>query len=228
MIDKFPPHVADALEYYVYLLVDPRVPERKPFYVGKGKANRAFQHLRKEIRESTEPAPRYDVIDAIRAEGHEPGVVVAAHGLAEAEAFRLEAVLIPLLDLRELPNRVSGHQFDETMLDPDDLCLRYRAEKIADDTVTERVLYVSLNGGKIERPYPRIRNDFAELRRRTLGDWPISRNRAEKVDLAPQMPRRGRVSASLRSQSWGATAPARTRSGRGGSPSLPPGSASAP
>ena len=34
---------SEALGFYVYLYTDPR--NEKPFYVGKGKGNRAFSHL---------------------------------------------------------------------------------------------------------------------------------------------------------------------------------------
>lgn len=178
----FSQHVSDQIGYYVYLLVDPRTPERRPFYVGKGKGNRAFDHLREAITEDDEPPPKYDVIDAIRRSEHEPGVVLAAHRLSEDEAFRLEAVLIQSLRLRELTNRVEGHKFDETMLDAEDISLRYQAQTIEDEEIGERVLYVSLNGGR-EEAYPGIRRDLAELRRRTLGDWRIAKAKAARTEL---------------------------------------------
>ena len=43
MIHNFSPKTMEALGYYVYVYSDPDT--KKPFYVGKGKGNRAFQHL---------------------------------------------------------------------------------------------------------------------------------------------------------------------------------------
>lgn len=37
----------ENLKYYVYLLIDPVSEE--PFYVGKGKDNRVFAHINKEL-----------------------------------------------------------------------------------------------------------------------------------------------------------------------------------
>ncbi len=45
-IRKFPQSVVDAIQFYVYRLIDPRNGET--FYVGKGKENRVFQHIRAE------------------------------------------------------------------------------------------------------------------------------------------------------------------------------------
>ena len=43
-INEFPGEVIDKIQYYVYRLIDPRNGET--FYVGKGKGNRVFQHMR--------------------------------------------------------------------------------------------------------------------------------------------------------------------------------------
>ena len=43
-ITEFPPEVIKELNYYVYRLIDPRNGET--FYVGKGKGNRVFEHLK--------------------------------------------------------------------------------------------------------------------------------------------------------------------------------------
>ena len=44
--ESFPPGVARKLKTYVYRLIDPRNGET--FYVGKGKGNRVFSHMRGE------------------------------------------------------------------------------------------------------------------------------------------------------------------------------------
>lgn len=44
MITKFSPEVQEELKFYVYRLVDPRTGQT--FYVGKGKGNRVFEHIK--------------------------------------------------------------------------------------------------------------------------------------------------------------------------------------
>jgi len=46
-VSEFKKEVQDQLKYYVYRLIDPRNGET--FYVGKGKGNRVFQHVRNEL-----------------------------------------------------------------------------------------------------------------------------------------------------------------------------------
>lgn len=43
-IKAFPEEVISKMNYYVYRLIDPRNGET--FYVGKGKGNRVFQHMK--------------------------------------------------------------------------------------------------------------------------------------------------------------------------------------
>ena len=47
MFTKFTKEVSDHLENYVYRLIDPRNGET--FYVGKGKGNRVFDHVKCEL-----------------------------------------------------------------------------------------------------------------------------------------------------------------------------------
>ena len=46
----FDEKTCQVLKYYVYMLLDPR--DNKPFYIGKGKDNRIFNHLNCALSES--------------------------------------------------------------------------------------------------------------------------------------------------------------------------------
>lgn len=96
------PEVAHRLGYYVYLYIDPR--DEQPFYVGKGRGDRALSHL-SEVAESRKCAR----IAELWAEGKEPRVDILAHGLRDEEtAFRIEAAVIDLFGLDTLTNDVRG------------------------------------------------------------------------------------------------------------------------
>lgn len=75
--------------YYVYALKDPRRSPALPFYIGKGIAVRAYDHLARP--DNSRKGQR---IKEIAASGHSALVSVLATDLTEAQALRLEAELI--------------------------------------------------------------------------------------------------------------------------------------
>lgn len=79
-------------DHYVYLLIDPR--DSQPFYVGKGKGRRAWQHerdVRKGVVSNTAKTAR---IAEILAVSLSPVVYVAASFADERDALDEEARLI--------------------------------------------------------------------------------------------------------------------------------------
>jgi hypothetical protein len=75
----------------VYILFDPR--SNKPFYVGKGKGNRAKSHL-KETKETTINIRKYNKIQSILKENLEPEIVYYKTNLSESDAYEIESMLI--------------------------------------------------------------------------------------------------------------------------------------
>jgi uncharacterized protein len=78
-----------GISYYVYALKDPTRSPAVPFYVGKGTGTRAYDHLGE-----ADQSRRGRRIDAIRASGHEPLVVLLIEELTEIQAIKIEAELI--------------------------------------------------------------------------------------------------------------------------------------
>ena len=69
-IERFPQEVCEKLRFYVYRLIDPRNGET--FYVGKGKDNRLFAHIKGDIKcEEDEPDPKLKRIWDVQAAGFE-------------------------------------------------------------------------------------------------------------------------------------------------------------
>jgi len=102
MFDSIAPYVGERLGFYVYLYVDPRTNE--PFYVGKGRGNRALAHLR-----DTSESAKVARIKEIQAVGLEPHIDILVHGLSSEEAaFRIEAAVIDAIGPEKLTNAVRG------------------------------------------------------------------------------------------------------------------------
>lgn len=85
--------------FYVYIYFDPRSKssfkygnlefEYEPFYVGKGKGDRMFVHLKQTGR-----CNKVNKINSIRKSGLEPLIIKYKEGLDEDKAFELEIELI--------------------------------------------------------------------------------------------------------------------------------------
>ncbi len=99
---RFSPAVAKKLGFYVYLYVNPI--DGAVFYVGKGRGNRVFAHLRASPDKNIAKT-----LKEIKAAKRQPRIEILAHGLTEKAAFRVEAAAIDLLGLGHLDNAVRGH-----------------------------------------------------------------------------------------------------------------------
>jgi hypothetical protein len=95
----------EAMEYYVYVYIDPRNYEE--FYFGKGKGSRKEAHL--ASNSDTEKTVR---IAAIREAGLHPIIRVIARDLSESEALLIEKTLLWKLG-KQLTNISSGHFADK-------------------------------------------------------------------------------------------------------------------
>ncbi|MCO6043317.1 hypothetical protein NG895_05305 [Aeoliella sp. ICT_H6.2] len=101
-MNRFSPKVVEKLKYYVYLYIDPR--NEQVFYIGKGKANRAFSHLG-ELRD----CDKVRRITELKKLNLEPRIEILKYGLTEKEALLVEATAIDLLDISNLTNAARGH-----------------------------------------------------------------------------------------------------------------------
>ena len=83
-MNQFSKATEEALQYYVYRLIDPR--DGQTFYVGKGKGNRVFDHAAQQMEISNDPdvgedetSLKLQTIGEIRAAGLEVLHVVHRH-----------------------------------------------------------------------------------------------------------------------------------------------------
>ncbi len=129
MIRNFSPKTMEALGYYVYVYSDPDT--KKPFYVGKGKGNRAFQHLDDQSEND-----KVRKIAEIKARGKEPLIEILVHGLNEETALKVEAAAIDLIGIDHLTNQQRGHdsstygKIEVSMLEARYVCKKLSLEDI--------------------------------------------------------------------------------------------------
>ena len=129
-IDKFSPEVCGKLGYYVYGLIDPR--NGRYFYIGKGKNNRVFEHI-KEAENSNADKDKVKTIREIQNEGLKVIHLILRHGLNDDEAKLLEAAFIDYIGLDSLTNEQDGmNNYDYGMANAEQLQQKYSCEEFDD------------------------------------------------------------------------------------------------
>ena len=112
--------------YYVYALLDPRRPgpfkygnwkfDFEPFYIGKGKDNRAFKHLDHTLGNCGNLHKIRKIAKIRRETNEEPVVLIKRKGLSETEALigRADKKLGPLTNLTDGGEGTSNREYSRT------------------------------------------------------------------------------------------------------------------
>ncbi|GAA3650057.1 LEM-3-like GIY-YIG domain-containing protein [Asaccharospora irregularis] len=171
-ISEFSKETLSKIGYYVYLYSDPDTKE--PFYVGKGKGNRVFNHL-KDIGNNK----KANKIQELEKEGKKPLIEILAHGLDEENALKIEAAAIDLIGINNLTNEQRGHHSSTYgRVEVSNLNARYSVEHISRLDIDENVILIRINQN--------YRNDLKvnELYDVTRGIWAVDINRAKTMKYA--------------------------------------------
>lgn len=167
-IDEFPAEVIEKLKYYVYRLIDPRNGET--FYIGKGKGNRVFSHMKAAFDDKglDELSDKLCTIREIHTAGLEVIHVIHRHGMTEDVAFEVEAALI---DAYPAATNIMGgtDSNDCGPMHSFEIINKYAAEKIE---FFHRVIMINVNQSKLER------NLYDAVR----FSWKLSKKKAEESE----------------------------------------------
>ncbi|MCX5632772.1 MAG: hypothetical protein NTW93_03735 [Phycisphaerae bacterium] len=164
--ESFPEEVARQLKTYVYRLIDPRNGET--FYVGKGRGNRVFSHIRAEDSIGDELDNKLKRIREIRLAGFEVAHVIHRHGMDDMTAFEVESALIDAYP--GLTNVIGPRGYDYGAMHAKEIIRRYSAKPAV---FQHRALLISVNRSATER----------SLYDATRYAWKISKSKAKQAEV---------------------------------------------
>jgi len=142
---EFPPEVIKELKYYVYRLIDPRNGET--FYVGKGKGNRVFQHMKGALKTDDISETKLGTIRGIIAAGLEVIHVIHRHGMSEESSLEVESALIDAY--QGMTNLMGGYgSNDFGPMHAKEIMDKYAAEEAIID---HKILMITINKSVTEK-----------------------------------------------------------------------------
>lgn len=167
----------EKIDYYVYILIDPR--DWKTFYVWKGKNNRINDHIKGIFKEDKKETEKNKRIDEIIKSWNKVKQVIVKHGLqCENEAFKIECAIIDILiwEGYKLTNIVKWHWSEETwIMDLEDIKIKYEPEEAKFNN--DKIILININ-------YLYKKNmRYEEMYEATRKSWRISLERANKADI---------------------------------------------
>jgi len=175
-MDSFSENVSNKLGNYIYRLIDPRNGET--FYVGKGQGNRVFDHVRGELKLSSEAedskSEKLDRIRDIRNEYQKVIHVIHRHGIPEKAIFEVEAALIDAYS--GLSNDQGGHgSQDRGPMNAEQINQKYALPAL-DASPPHKLVLININ--QIED-----RSNKDAILHQVQFAWRISANKAKQADF---------------------------------------------
>lgn len=167
-VQEFPNEVIGKLQFYVYRLIDPR--NGDTFYVGKGKGNRVFQHIKGILSDND-----FDVLPAkmktihnIHTAGLEVIHVIHRHNMSETTAREVEAALIDAYPgSTNIQGGIGSNDFGP--MNAQELINRYAAEEAQ---IAHKVLMITIN---------RSASELATYQA-TRFAWKLKKSKAEQAE----------------------------------------------
>ena len=143
------------------------------FYIGKGKGNRVFSHVKQTSARGISD-PKFDIISKLRSEGG-PEIDIIRHGLTEQEALLLESALIDVLGVDQIANKVKGFNSEKYgLMSPKNIEAQYKGKPL--------VKPIKAVCFKINRAWRRNMSAL-DLYEMTRGNWRLSLARARNAEF---------------------------------------------
>lgn len=173
MVDfnRFPASLFESLGYYVYIYVAlDETGQGDPIYVGKGRGNRCFDHLKSGLDKKSKEIEQLAQLGALRID-------ILAYGLDEATALKVEAAIIDLIGVDGLLNlRRGDDSLEYGRITTDDLIAKLAPVEIVDEKFfKDECLLIRINGTYYSG-MPRL-----NLYEATRGFWTANLERCRSV-----------------------------------------------
>jgi uncharacterized protein len=166
----------NQLGYYVYALIDPEL--NTPFYIGKGKGNRVFQHVMCSLKDEA-PSDKLEKIREIQQNGMDVRHIIIRHDLKENEAFEIESALIDLLQYLSFDQtNIQGGHYSQLrgLMTSDEIIRRYNAEKLFE--LSDPAIIININK---KYQSTRCANPNEGIYEATKEAWVISKRRLDEI-----------------------------------------------
>lgn len=170
---NFPTAIHKELGFYVYIYVDLSKDIERVIYVGKGAANRCFDHLQ------TEGADEKSIEIRKLAKSGGLRIDILVFGVNEATALKIEAAVIDLIGVGNLLNKKRGHEAIECgRITTDDLVSKLYPSEIDHSEFVEDCILIRIN-----QSYRSGMSEH-ELYEVTRGIWVVGEESCKKVKYA--------------------------------------------